>query len=1026
MRLSLGRVVGMTLVWTGCLVAAEFPVPYNSEPDIGAGPMPAAEAAAKFRMPPGFKVQVFAAEPDVQNPIAMTWDRKGRIWVAENYTYAERAKKFELALRDRIVIFADENGDGKFDSRRVFTDEVQHLTSVEVGRGGVWVMAPPQLLFIPDADANDIPDAPPHVILDGFTVPADNYHNFANGLRWGPDGWLYGRCGASAPGEVGKPGAPAEERIPLRGGLWRYHPVKQTFEVLAHGTTNPWGHDWNEYGEAFFINTVNGHLWHAFPGAHFPRSHTNDTNRRVYETIPMHADHWHWDTGKHWTDSRKVSGEHDRLGGGHAHIGCTIYLGDNWPKEYYGRLMTANMHGRRINVERLERVGSGYLARHEPDIFFAADPWFRAMELSYGPDGGLFVFDWSDTGECHDNNGVHRQSGRIFKMTYGDVKPAANADLTKLPLNAMVRMQLHPNEWYARQARFLLDDRFAKGEDLTAVRKALRSLITSEKDPVRQLRCLWTLYSIDGADTDLLRGLLAHENEHVRVAAIKLLSDHWPIDSILSFRPKTDLVDSSDLAKFVSMAETDPSGIVRLALSSTLNRLPFEQRETLAAKLSARTEDANDQNLPIMIWCGLIPVADRDLQAIVRVAQVAKMPDLRKFIARRLAEDIEKTPAPLDALVKSAAQGSSDFQNDVLNGLVEGLAGWRKAPAPASWSLFQTALAKSTDVHVQNQLRDLSVLFGDGRALDEVKKIVFDEKAEFQTRRDALETLIANRPADLRETCEKLLGVRYLNMTAVRGLASFSDPSIGDKLAKSYRSFLPPERPSVIETLVSRPAFAKALLQQIGEGKIARADLSAFQARQIRGFNDPALSEKLAAVWGELRDSADDKRQAMTALKTRLVSGGDLAKADKTNGRVVFNQVCSACHRLYGIGGAIGPDLTGAGRSNVDYLLENIIDPSAVVTADFRMSVAALADGQIINGIVVAKTDKTVTLQTAKERIVVQRDEIEQLEPSKLSLMPEGMLQPLSPDQVRDLFAYLMHSSQMPLPEGAPTAVSAK
>src|SRR6185436_8030987 len=187
------------------LSASEFPLPYNTEPDQS-GPMSATEAAAKMKLPAGFKATVFAAEPDVQNPIAMAWDARGRLWIAENYTYAEGGKKFDLNLRDRILIFEDKDGDGKFDTRKVFTDELQMLTSIEVGYGGVWVMSPPRLLFISDRDRDDKPDGAPEVVLDGLTGSPDMHHTFANGLRFGPDGWLYGRCGASSTGEMGVPG----------------------------------------------------------------------------------------------------------------------------------------------------------------------------------------------------------------------------------------------------------------------------------------------------------------------------------------------------------------------------------------------------------------------------------------------------------------------------------------------------------------------------------------------------------------------------------------------------------------------------------------------------------------------------------------------------------------------------------------------------------------------------------------------------------------------------------------------------
>ena len=442
------------------LCAAEFPAPYNSEPDQS-GPMPAAEAAAKMQLPPGFKATVFAAEPDVQNPIAMAWDSRGRLWVAENYTYAESGKRFDLNLRDRILIFEDTDGDGRFDTRKVFTDDVQMLTSIEVGRGGVWLMCPPQLRFIPDRNGDDVPDGPPEVMLDGFAVLPELHHTFANGLRFGPDGWLYGRCGSSSVAEMGVPGTPAEQRIPLRGSLWRFHPQRRIVESLSCGTTNPWGHDWDEHGELFFINTVNGHLWHDFAGAHFVRPHTIDPNPRAYALIDQHADHWHFDTGKAWQDSR--DGKANSLGGGHAHVGMMIYQGDNWPAEYRGRLFTLNLHGHRANQEILERRGSGYVGKHAPDFFIAADPWFRGQEISCGPDGGVFVLDWSDTGECHDYTGVHRTSGRIYKITYGDPKRGEFGDLARLKTSELVRLHTHRNEWFARQARLELAARAAFG-----------------------------------------------------------------------------------------------------------------------------------------------------------------------------------------------------------------------------------------------------------------------------------------------------------------------------------------------------------------------------------------------------------------------------------------------------------------------------------------------------------------------------------------------------------------------------------
>ncbi len=1005
----------------------DFPQPYDSETGP-AKPMPAAEAASKFRLPKGFKVEVFASEPEVRNPIAMAWDARGRLWIAENYTYAEYPKKFDLKLRDRVLIFEDADGDGKPEKRTVFTDDVQRLTSVEVGRGGVWLMAPPQLLFIPDRNNDDKPDGPAEVVLDGFDPPAENYHNFANGLKWGPDGWLYGRCGGSSPGEVGKPGTPKEERIPLRGGMWRYHPERKVFEEISHGTTNPWGHDWTADGELFFINTVNGHLWHSITGMHLVRPFMRAPNPYVYEAVDMHADHWHWDHSKDWTDSRKPTPEHDRAGGGHAHIGAMIYQGTQWPEEMRGKLFTMNMHGRRLNQERLERKGSGYVAKHDPDPIFAADPFFRGIDLSTGPDGSVYVIDWNDTGECHDNTGVVRSSGRIYRIVYEpNLKKVEPKDLTRATTEELSRLAIEGDEWQALRVRELLADRVASGKTtgIALSGESWSEVLKSGKSSRERLRALWAL-NVTGLATDtVLEPLLRDPDEAIRVWAIRLLTDAMPLDMANGKRPPGADVEipvgqlaqvSSLILWFSVLADDSNQGpAVRLALASALQRLYPAQRLDIARGLVRHSVDATDHNLPLLIWYGLIPVAESDPTRLANVGIGCALPTTRKYIARRLAELSATNSAPLGILIERAKTAPDAYRADILTGITEGMRGWRKARPPKTWADSTSVFASSTDKIVRDRNRELSVLFGDGRALDELKAMALDGKADVETRQAALQTLIESRPEDLRTICESLLRVRHLNTTAVRGLSLFDDPKIGASLAASYGAFHPLERPAVLDTLVSRKAFAMAMLDGVAKGSIPKSDLTAFHARQVRSMKDEALSKKLTEVWGELRETPADKKAKVEALKSKL-STEAITKADLSKGRVQYNKLCATCHTLYGQGGQIGPDLTGSGRSNLDYLLENVIDPSAAVTADYRMVVVATKDGRVLNGIIKAKTDRTITLQTQTEAITLPNSEVEAIKPSPQSLMPEGQLDPLTEAEVRDLIAYLMSRSQVPLP----------
>jgi putative heme-binding domain-containing protein len=510
-----------------------------------------------------------------------------------------------------------------------------------------------------------------------------------------------------------------------------------------------------------------------------------------------------------------------------------------------------------------------------------------------------------------------------------------------------------------------------------------------------------------------LRTLLHDENEHVRTWAIRLLVDEWPLDTCLSQRPaRPEAQPPADLvAEFTRMAREDQSGLVRLTLASTLQRLPVSSRAGIAGPLLAHPEDAQDHNLPMLVWYGLIPLADHDLAALPALAGQCAWPLTRRYIARRIAEDVEKNPAPLNELLKLAAAKPAAFQGDVLGGMNEAFTGWRKAPKPATWD----GLVAKLDPSLADRARDLGALFGDGRALDEVRRVALDKTADVGARKVALQTLVDARPPELRKICEQLLGERYLNAVAIHGLAQESDPALGAKIVGAYKSFTIADRPQVITVLVSRPAWARALLDAVAAGKVPRNDIAAFHARQILNLKDPALTARLTEVWGDLRESPAAIKELIAKLRT-VVTPAALAQADPHAGRAVFAGICATCHTLYGEGGKIGPDLTGANRDNLDYLLENIADPSAVVAPDFRMSLITLKDGRVLAGMVTAKNDRTLTLRTMTDVQTVERSEVGKIEESPLSMMPEGLLAAFTPEQTINLFSYLMGHQQVDLP----------
>ena len=591
------------------------------------GPLTPAESLAKITAPQGFKVTLFAGEPDVVQPIAMTLDDRGRLWVIENLSYPT----WKATGRDRIVIFEDTDNDGRFDKKKVFWDKGRYLSGLALGFGGVYICDAPDLAFIADKDGDDVPDAEPVVLLDGWSTKGK--HNVLNALKWGPDGWLYGCNGITAPSKVGKPGTAEKDRTEINCGVWRWHPTKHIFEVYAHGTTNPWGLDWDQYGQMFITNCVIKHMFHVVPGGHYERMFGEDLNKHSYGLIPAAADHIHWAAGTKWTDSRGGKGAHDEAGGGHAHAGLMIYQGDNWPVEYRGNAFIPNVHGGRINRDILHAKGSGYIAKHSKDFLFANDDWFRGLEMISGPDGGVYMSDWHDTGECHDYDKAETTTGRIYKIVHtgnGErvEKRELPADMSKVDPATLVSTWVRDtNEWHTRQARRLLQENYqGQHEDWRKLSVAITaSFAKSEALSTRdRLKMLWAAHAVDAIDETLILALLDDKDEHLRGWAVRLeLEDRKASDAVL--------------AKLTAMASADPSPRVRLELAAGLQRLPVEQRWVIAEPLAANEGDAADANLPLMIWYGIEPSVAADKARGLKLAASTKIPLLRQYIARRVA-----------------------------------------------------------------------------------------------------------------------------------------------------------------------------------------------------------------------------------------------------------------------------------------------------------------------------------------------------------------------------------------------------
>ncbi|MBO0697061.1 MAG: DUF1080 domain-containing protein [Zavarzinella sp.] len=968
--------------------------------------LPPEKAAAAMTVPEDFKVTLFAGEPDVMQPIAFAIDDRGRLWVAEAFIYPKRyptpgplLPEAERKKGDRIVIFEDTDGDGKFDKKTTFLEGLNLVSGLEVGFGGVWVGAAPYLLYIPILDGDK--PGEPKILLDGWHY--EDTHETLNTFTWGPDGWLYGCHGVFTHSVVGKPGTPEKDRTKINAGIWRYHPTKHVFEVFAEGTSNPWGLDYNEHGEFFIEACVIPHCFHIIQGARYLRQAGPHMNPYTYADIGTIADHLHYvGPNPHGGNNRS-----DSAGGGHAHCGLMCYLGGAWPEKYKGQLFMGNIHGRRINMDILEPKGSGYVAHHGKDFLLANDEWARFINLKYGPDGNVYLIDWYDKQACHDPKSEiwDRTNGRIYKISYRGTKPVTGIDLQKCTDEELVKYQLHENEWYARHARRILQERHGtRGnakvtKDYIDTRDRLLELIRTSKDPVSRLRALWAVSTLSPIPSESSQD----EDPHVRGWAARLYIEQGPL--------------LPALWKFA----TDKSPIVRRQYASAIQQLNVDDRKMVIRDVLEFPEDASDFNLPLLYWYALEPIADKDPQAALVDALTGKIPMLIQFTTRKIATTSTKEQNEMFArvLAKAAEMNNVDRATYVLRGMTEGFRGRKDIPPPAGWEATVDKLVALNKPEITSLTTGVSIAFGDPRAFAAMRKVLSDTKAPTPDRIAALAALINGRDKGLAPILHPLLAEPALRGPAIRALAGYDDPKTPAVILSHWKELKSDEMRDALHTLVARPAYASALLDAIGDKRIQPSEVSADIIRAMRNLPDKSLGEKIATVWGAVRDTPADRKRDIATWKKKLSAPG---QDDLVLGRALFAKTCQNCHTLYGIGGKIGPDITGSNRSNLDYLLENVFDPSAVIPKDYAQTVLNLNNGRTVTGIVKGDNGVAYTVQTPNEVLVINKGDVDELKPSNVSMMPEDQMKPFSEHEVRSLFAYLRHNQQVPFlgtPENA-------
>lgn len=959
-------------------------LPVDQVTHAGLSPQDAAKA---MDVPDGFRVEVVAAEPDLHQPVALAIDAKGRLWVAEALSYPNRQP--EGKGKDDIVVFEDADHDGTFEKRTIFAKDLNLVSGLEVGFGGVWVGAAPYLLFIPDANEDLVPDGEAQVLLDGWGY--QDTHETLNAFIWGPDGWLYGCHGVFTHSKVGKPGTPDAERVPLNAAVWRFHPQRHEFETFARGTSNPWGVDFNDYGEAFISACVIPHLYHIVPGGRYERQAGNDFNPYTYGEITTIADHRHYlGDVPHAANLRS-----NRAGGGHAHCGAMIYLGDQFPSEYRNRIFMSNIHGNRYNVDVLEPVRSGYVGKHGDDFLISNDRWFRGICMKTGPDGSVYVIDWYDKQACHDTRSQQwdRSNGRLYRVSYGAPKAEA-VDLAKLTNQKLAQLQGAANDWYVRHARRILQERKA-GPDVIGT---LREMLEGSPDETRRLRALWAIHATGALSESIVSVQLQRGSPYVQAWTVTLAAERGKLPREVH-------------SQFVKLARETSSAVVRRSLASALQRLRIGERWEIAAALAAHGEDAADPNIPFLLWYAVEPLVPAEPQRAFALAAAAKIPQVGRWIVRRAAED----PALRGALVVAMSQiADPTALHWMLEEMRSALSAQRNLKAPDGWAALAERLAASPDATVREHAVALSIAFGDRSSVPALRATAADRAVDLAQRTAALDALVRAKDPNLGQLLRSLFDDAAMRPAAIRALAFADDAQAPAALLALYPNLTDEERRDALNVLSSRAAYARPLLEAVGSAAVPRAHISAFVLRQLRNLKDAAVDDLVKSHFGNVRETAADKLARIRQWRSELTEGA-LAAADVSAGRELFSRTCQQCHTLFGAGGNLGPDLTGSNRRDLDYLLTNAVDPSAVVSKEYVATNVWLKSTQFVAGRLRAQNDTAVTIQTESQTLVIPRSDIDEIRESEISTMPEGLLDAFTAEQRAQIVAYLRGDHQVPM-----------
>ena len=984
------------------------------------------EAPRRMTLAADLQVQLVAAEPLIAQPVCIEFDPRGRLWVLQYLQYPNPAGLKRAVVdrwsrttydrvpeppphgprgADRITILEDPNGDGRAVRAHDFVNGLNLATGLAFGHGGVFVLNVPYLLFYPDRNEDDLPDGDPIVCLSGFGM--EDAHSVANSLTWGPDGWLYGCQGSTVTARI--------RGVEFQQGIWRYHPLTHAFELFCEGGGNAWGLDFDAEGELISSTNVGPYRnLHAVQGANYWKSFGKHGALHhpyafgFFDHIP-----------------------HTNFTGGHVTDGGIIYRGTNLPPRFHGRHLAGDLLGHGVQWHEMYRAGSTFTSAHGGWLLAANDTWFAPTDVTVGPDGAVYVADWHDQRTAHPDPDAEwdRSNGRIYRVSAAGTRPVAPPDLRKFTTPQLLAQLGQRNDWVVRTARRVLADR----RDPEAI-LPLRSLILETANDQLALEALWALHVSGGFNETFAAQTLGHRSAAVRKWTVRLLGDEQRVSAALAER-------------LAALAGSEPDVRVRAQLAASARRFPAPLALPIIEALALRDVDGRDPFLPLLLWWAVERHAVGGLPEVERrfvSASAWKFALVRDVIHERLLRrwSAEGSPATFDACARLLASAPDETHRRRLLAAVN--QGFHDRPAGeitfGSGGLFANTAATGVRTNqartvvepvtpllaaqiaslwradtAEPALLELAARTGRAGALARVRTLVLDAKAAPDLRLKLIRLLGEFGDSSDATRLLQLVGSapEFLQLAALETLPGFDHPAVAGELVAFYPRLGARAKARVREVLLSRKAWAGTLLAAVVAGRVPAADFNIEQLRPVARHDDRALNEIVRKQWGSIGvGTAEEKLAEMRRLNNDLRAGS----GNPANGRTLFTRLCAPCHTLFGEGGRAGPELTHANRGDREFLLASLVDPSAAIRKEYLAYEVETRDGRVLSGVIIEPSGGALTLATGTgETMLIPRSQVVALRESAVSLMPEGLLKPLKPQELRDLFRYL----QQPQPTTA-------